>query len=300
MLYLRKSSECICTANILVQNIVYFISSITWENLIAFRRWFFMLPYIRLFDHDISMYFIAALIGILCAMGVSFLRRRDPRFSISTEDVFYIILCIIMGALIGAKCFQIIGYIINNWKSSYLWTFDSLIHIITNGVGVFYGGLIGGIAAVLLYIQHHNMLFEEVSDLLTPSILIFHVFGRLGCFLVGCCYGIHAEVGVTYWYSLYAPTGITLVPVQLFEAGLNIILLIIIFFMQPDRKYRGILFPLYLTVYSFGRFVLEFLRGDYARKFLYLSIAQWISLLIFPIGIFMLWKIKRGYSVKFQ
>jgi phosphatidylglycerol:prolipoprotein diacylglycerol transferase len=121
----------------------------------------------------------------------------------------------------------------------------------------------------LAYIRKREIDFKDITDILVPSVLLFHVFGRLGCFFAGCCYGRE-----TTW--AIAING--LIPVQLIESGFNLLILMEILLFRPERERPGVLFPMYLTVYACGRFLLEFMRGDASRgAFLIFSTSQWIS-----------------------
>jgi len=237
-----------------------------------------MHPTLELFNITIPTYFLFSTIGIAFAIGFALLRRRTARFHTSAEDVFFTLLCCIIGALVGAKAFQLIGSIVLNGGDAGFWTLKNWKGMLP-GVGVFYGGLIGGFAAALIYIQKNKLDFWDVIDILIPSVLLFHAFGRVGCFFAGCCYGRE----VTWSIAING-----LVPVQLFEAGLNLLLLAAVLIIRPERKRPGILLPLYLITYSIGRFILEFFRGDTSRGMFFLSTSQWLSLLVLPVGILLL------------
>jgi phosphatidylglycerol:prolipoprotein diacylglycerol transferase len=61
--------------------------------------------------------------------------------------------------------------------------------LIISGDGfVIYGGTIGGIAAVI-YCRIKKVSFQTYLDLLVLSVALAQGFGRIGCFLAGCCYG---------------------------------------------------------------------------------------------------------------
>lgn len=131
--------------------------------------------------------------------------------------------------------------------------------------------------------------------MLLPSVLLFHMFGRLGCFFAGCCYGREANWGVVFMHSLNAPNGVPLIPVQLFEAAFNLLMLVAILIIRPERKRQGLLLPLYLIAYAIGRFILEFFRGDMGRGIFLFSTSQWISLFVLPIGIALLvWILRQN------
>jgi len=238
-----------------------------------------MHPFIHVLGRDVPMYWLCGFVGLIFASGLAMLRRRAARFRTPADDIFHMILLCMVGALVGAKLFQVIGLIISRATQPDFWTIETWTGIIYSG-GVFYGGLIGGGVAGAIYIRKYKLDTHDVLDILVPSVLLFHALGRVGCFFAGCCYGREAAWGVTFTQSLGAPNGVPLIPVQLFEAGFNIIILAVLLIWRPDRKHKGILLPMYLAAYAIGRFVLEFMRGDASRGVFIFSTSQWISLLV--------------------
>ncbi|MCL2194333.1 MAG: prolipoprotein diacylglyceryl transferase [Oscillospiraceae bacterium] len=231
-------------------------------------------------------YWLMAFFGLIGMIILALWRRRVPRFQTSVLDIVYTILCSIAGGLIGAKAFQLIGYAINYGHLDGFWTLENWISMLP-GVGVLYGGLLGGVLAAIIYIRINKLSFSEVSDILVPPLLLFFTFGRIGCFSAGCCHGIAAEGFFTIS---------DVVPVQLYEATFTFIFMLVLFVWRPERKLRGILLPIYLISYAVARFLLEFLRGDAGRGIvLGLSTSQWISLLVLPAGIiYLLWVKKQN------
>ena len=235
------------------------------------------------------MYWLCGFVGLILASGLAMLRRRAARFHTPANDVLHMILLCVVGALIGAKLLQVIGLIISHANQPGFWTIETWLGIASGG-GVFYGGLIGGGAAGAIYIRKYKLDAHDILDILVPSVLLFHAFGRVGCFFAGCCHGSEAAWGITFTQSLGAPNGVPLIPVQLFEAGFNLLLLAAMLMFRPERKYPGLLLPLYLTAYAAARFILEFFRGDLGRGILVLSTSQWISLLILPAAVVLMVK----------
>ena len=181
------------------------------------------------------------------------------------------------------------------------------------GGQVFYGGLAGGLFAGTLYGRREfrqDMAF--VCDVMAPLIPLFHVFGRLGCFAAGCCYGVESRFGFTFTAAL-APgaNGVKRLPVQLLEACFNLALFAALSFLEkhsagkravcPPRNspaasaQRRLFVPhgkriyLYLLFYAAGRFVLELFRGDAYRGYWGpFSTSQWISLFAAGFAVFRL------------
>lgn len=166
--------------------------------------------------------------------------------------------------------------------------FDALFKISENGGFVlkgitFYGGLIGSIICMFILIKFSKKNTEysvkQWYDILTIPLIIFHFFGRIGCYLGGCCYGKTTESIFGVYFPDNIKDGIIhngqkCYPTQLFEAFALIIILILVF---NSRKKFGT----YLFSYAVARFFIEFLRGDNRGAFILgLSPAQIISILI--------------------
>ena len=242
--------------------------------------------------HFISLPLLAIFVGLSAAIGLTIRRSNHMDLHTPRKDVLGTLLCVIFGALVGAKALQLIGQIILHGSNPGFWTLANWANMMP-GFGVFYGGLVGAVLAATLYIRKRKLAFGEVADILIPAGVLFHVFGRIGCFFAGCCHGFAAHWGVAL------RGGVPLVPVQLFESSFNLLLLTMMLTLRPERKRKGILMPLYLIAYSLGRFGLEFLRGDMNRGAAFgVSTSQWISLAILPVGLFMLWNVLSENSAK--
>ena len=107
-----------------------------------------------------------------------------------------------------------------------------------------------------------------------------HGFGRIGCFLAGCCYGIPYDgpFAVQFLEGSLAPSNTTLFPVQFVEAICLLILAIVLAVLDLKKSYPHTI-AVYFIVYGILRFLLEYVRYDAVRgHLLALSTSQWISL----------------------
>ena len=177
--------------------------------------------------------------------------------------------------------------------------FDTIFHTIENGVytkgGITYLG--GFFCAVVCFIyllklvhpeQKKNILFY--LNIIIIGIVIAHMFGRIGCFCAGCCYGKETSsfLGITfkqgsYAYFIYGQNH-SLLPTQLFEAGFLLIMFIVLLFLKKNQ------FIIYCFSYGIFRFILEFFRGDSRGELFILSPSQWLSIILIIIGILLLIK----------
>ena len=162
--------------------------------------------------------------------------------------------------------------------------FDSLFHSIEEGELVF-GGItwLGGVVTsfpITILLIHKFVPVAKGRALYTlslfiPSIVLAHAFGRVGCFLAGCCYGKEttSALGVIF-------PGMTTphLPTQLFEALFELLLFALM--VAVKKKYKGHELEMYLYFYSIFRFILEFYRGDdRGSSGLFLSPAQFLDII---------------------
>lgn len=246
-----------------------------------------MFPGFTLFGKFISSYMLTSLAGIFtaCPIAISRYKKRGGNdISMIFVFLFGAIGCAVgMHLLYGITNIQYWGRLFSAGSFQEFW--DAAIYIF--GGSVFYGGLIGGLFSGYLCMKHQKLDYGLTSDCAAPSIALFHAFGRIGCFLGGCCYGVEWEHGITFHNALIeSANGVPRVPVQLFEAGLEFALFGLLSLMLAKGWLKNRLLAVYLLIYPAGRFALEFLRGDDYRGFLFgLSTSQLISIGVFAAAV---------------
>lgn len=225
-------------------------------------------------------------IGVLAALFVGEARAKKRGMN---ADVLYpmTFLCVIFGFL-SAK----ILYCIVEWKT---FVKEPLSLLSSNGF-VVYGGIIGGVAAAFLFFKIKKLDFWEYFDLVLPSVALAQAFGRIGCFLAGCCYGRETDsfIGIAFTHSDFAPNGVKLIPTQLISSAGMFLIAGILFWYAKKKREKGTVGALYLILYSIGRFFVEFLRNDYRGEVGIFSTSQFISLFMLAAGIFLFVSKKRG------
>jgi phosphatidylglycerol:prolipoprotein diacylglycerol transferase len=218
-------------------------------------------------------------IGVIAAYLVG--EKRARKLGLNPDPILSITILCLIGGFIGAKLMfylTIIPEIIAD--PSQLWkTADGF---------VVYGGIIAGIFTGYLYIRKKKLPFFKYFDLVMPSIALAQAFGRLGCLLAGCCYGVETEsrFSLVFPEDSYAPSGVRLFPTQPTLSALNFLNFFALIFLAKRVKADGQVAALYLIFYSVGRFIIEFFRGDIERGSIgVLSTSQFISIFIFIFGI---------------
>ena len=241
-------------------------------------------------------------IGALLAIFVS--EWRAKRRGLDGELVFSAAVWGLLAGLLGAK----LTFIISNIKL--LFTNPSYV-LGTNGFTV-YGGVVLGIIVGGLIVKRKKVDVPVYLDLVIPQIALAQGFGRIGCFLAGCCYGkpTDSHFGVVFPVEAIAPSGIPLIPTQLISAAgdflIFAILLLLSYFATDYLKVRKgeeeLLYKdavtkklrffqplsmsgMYLILYGIGRFAIEFLRADPRRTALGLTSNQYVSIVFVIAGL---------------
>ena len=152
---------------------------------------------------------------------------------------------------------------------------------------VVYGGIIAGVLAAIIYCKRKKLVFLEYFDLCSASIALAQGFGRIGCFLAGCCYGREttSSLGVVFPEGSLAPAGVKVLPTQLFSSAGDFGIMFVLLWHYHHRKKVGDTGFLYMLLYGIGRFGIEFLRNDNRGEVGIFSTSQFISLFIIAAAI---------------
>ncbi len=230
-------------------------------------------------------------IGIIAAYLVG--EYRAKKENLDSEKIFSLTLWALLGGFAGSKLL----YIATRFKE--ILENPGVIVNLSDGF-VVYGGIIGGIIAGIIYCGVKKLSFFKYFDLLIPSVALAQGFGRIGCFLAGCCYGRETScgIGIVFKNSMFAPNGVKLLPTQLISSGLDFLLFFVLILFNKKKSKDGQTAGMYLVLYSIGRFVLEFYRGDLIRGTVgSLTTSQFISIFTCIAGI-LLFVVRRGKKVQ--
>lgn len=218
-------------------------------------------------------------IGILAAYFLA--EYRAKKLGLDADAVFGIVVWAVVAGVLGGKLLFYLTQIPEILEK------PSILLDLANGF-VIYGALIGGAVGVILCCHRKKLNFLAYFDLALPSVALAQGFGRIGCLLAGCCYGMETDsrLAIVFQESAYAPNGVPLIPTQIISSALDFLhFAVLIVFAKKYKKGDGQVAALYMICYSIGRFILEFFRGDLERGNVgALSTSQFISIFIFIFG----------------
>jgi phosphatidylglycerol:prolipoprotein diacylglycerol transferase len=271
---------------------------------------------LRLGGHELGLHTYGILIACGFAVGIALAYREARRRGLDGGKILDLSFWILVAGLVGSRVF----YVAVNARdfahactgdsgdgegarnlATVVWDCTRVLHVWEGGL-VFYGGFLAAGATAVLFARRQGWSFWTVGDIFAPSLAIGHVFGRVGCFAAGCCFGKVWEAGGRFGVSFPSesvafqdlqsagaiePGAMTtppLFPTQLFEAAgeLAIFALLVALARRPTPRRPGTLLLLYALSYGTLRFIVEIFRGDFARKYLIEpatpALSRWLGL----------------------
>ena len=229
-------------------------------------------------------------LAFLSAPALAWWRAR--REKLDPEVILDMAFWIFVSGLIGARTFYCIQYwgrdIHNIWEALQYW----------RGGIVYYGSIVGGTIGFFTYRFFHPFPIRPYLDTVAPSIAVGTFFGRLGCFLNGCCYGDACTLPWAVSFPARSPAvgspgrigpDLTCTRCQGRSRATRpsstrpldgLVLLLLLTAYYPLRRRDGEVMGLLMLTYPITRFLIEFLRNDESAFFAGLTISQNISLLL--------------------
>ena len=272
-----------------------------------------MLP--RLFSigpFTLHTYGLCMALGILCAYAV--LSRLVRRRGESPDTLANLVVGLVLVGLAGARSF----YVAEHWSVQFAKDPLAALRIWEGGL-MFYGSIVFGAAGLVAWCRWSHRSVLEWLDLFAVVVPLGQAFGRVGCFLNGCCFGRTSDcaIAVRYpaesipWYAqrqegLLAPfsdgswpaSSLPVLPTQLIEAAGCLALFAFLLWLyrrlnpavydaRPARA-AGAVAAGYFLGYGAIRFLDEMLRADERLHFGWFSISQSISVALWVLGLALL------------
>jgi phosphatidylglycerol:prolipoprotein diacylglycerol transferase len=200
----------------------------------------------------VRSYGISILVAFLA--GLWLVRKRAPKFGFDagkvTDLCFYTLIFGILGARV-VFLLQDIGYYSKHLNEVFTLEFAGLTS---------FGGLLGGAAYVIFWGVRHKVRLASLLDLLAPAFMLGHVFGRVGCFLNGCCYGRMCDASFPLATHFEGVSGAHQ-PAQLYDSVMNLVGvgMLLLYERRGFRPGQGV--GMFLILHGLTRFIYEFWRA---------------------------------------
>ncbi len=224
-------------------------------------------------------------IAVGYALGGTLMARRAERWGISRDHVWNMLMRAVVGVIIGARLFYVVGHPGDYWPNVV-----DIVKVWEGGV-VFYGGVFGGIAAAYPYMRRHGLAFWSVLDAAAPGFPLGLIFGRIGDLIVGDHLGGASTLPFAFRFTNAdvahpnpAPACFTggCHQTALYDLWNVLVLLPVVLWVGRKPRQPGFLIMFTATWYGSVRFFVDFARD--AQTYIGLRGTQWVSLALFLTG----------------
>ncbi len=288
-------SESGTTKQDMIASLVTFIG-------VPLAAWLFLPKPLRTDGVPIFGYGFMMFVGIASA---TFLAVRNAKMlGLKSEVIMDMLMWLVIPGIVGGRLFYVVQ---KHFELGFLKGMsipEALFAIVNlpNGGLVFFGAIIGGLGGFLAYCYRRNLDILLMGDIVLPSVFIGLAFGRIGCFLYGCCYGgpcalpwaVEFPAKSVPWDAQVsrgfiaedALTSLPLHPTQIYSSVNAFLLATVLVLYLRHRPYNGSALAIGWIMYPIARFIIEILRNDemglFGTKF---TISQQISIGLFVTGI---------------
>ena len=206
---------------------------------------------------EIGWHGIMVVLAVLVGVGASLWFAKGA--GIKREVIYGAAPWAIIGGIIGARLFHVIDYLGSTYISHPAQIFTQFF----SGLSIL-GAILGGTLAAFIYVRITHLPVGRLADAVAPALLLAQAVGRIGCTINGDAYGTPTSWPWAFVYThpdAYAPIGVSTHPSPVYEIIWDILVFAVLWRLKGRLKPDGSLFLLYLSLYSFGRFFIEFTRA---------------------------------------
>jgi len=219
------------------------------------------------------------MLGVLMAFLFFYFKRK--KINLSIDDISELFLWCFASVFVGGKLFYYLE------KPMYFLSNPSeMVKNLGQGF-VFYGSFLVTIPVLVWWFRKHKISVAVGFDYIAIAGALVHGFGKIGCFMAGCCHGIPCSpnLGVIFTNPKSAanPLNVPLYPVQLWDSLAILTIVAFMYIYSQYKKFNGELFLIYGILYGIVRFITENYRGDESRGYIIqdvLTHSQFIAVLV--------------------
>jgi phosphatidylglycerol:prolipoprotein diacylglycerol transferase len=217
------------------------------------------------------------------AVGIWVASREAQRKGLGDHEFSDAVIWLILAGLFGARLF----HVLDHWPDVYAANPGQAFYIWQGGLAI-WGGVIGGLAALVIFAWRRRAHLGMLADTIAPGLVLGQAIGRVACIITGDAMGKPTSGPFGFAYvnpsAMVPQLGVYYTPTPVYEIIMNVSIFTILWRLRERRLPDGALFLIYLVLYSIGRFLITF-WSSYRVIGLGLNQAQWISLGALAVGL---------------
>ncbi len=242
---------------------------------------------------NIAWYGIIITFGMI--LGFMLALRRCKKTGVEPDHLYNLVLWLIPVCILCARAY----YVLFEWEQ-YKDNLLSVFQINKGGLAI-YGGILGGVAVILIYCKVKKLSFWSLADTLIPSLVLGQAIGRWGNFVNQEAYGnLITNPDLQFFpYGVYIEElGQWHQATFFYESALNTLLLIVMLISYPHFRKKGYLLPFYMIGYGVIRCFVEGLRTDSLYLMPGVRVSQVLSGCLILLGVLLVGIIRRRQDIQ--
>jgi len=189
--------------------------------------------------------------------GVWLTAREAERKGIKKEDIYDGALWVVVGGMIGARLF----HVLDHWPHEYALNPIRALYIWEGGLAI-WGAIVGGLIAAALLARRRVWRLPRLLDVIAPGLVLAQAIGRVACIITGDAMGKPTSGPFGFAYTspnaMVPQLGVYYTPMPVYEIIANLGIFALLWQLRKKNWPDGLLFLVYLALYSIERFLLAF------------------------------------------
>jgi len=217
------------------------------------------------------------------AVGLWLTANEAERKGFKKDDVYGAALWVILGGLIGARLF----HVLDHWQDVFAANPVRALYIWEGGLAI-WGAVVGGLLAAALVAWHHGWRLPKLLDAAALGLVLAQAIGRVACVITGDAMGKPTDGPFGFAYTspnaMVPQLGVYYTPMPVYEIIANLGIFALLWQLRKRNWPDGLLFLVYLSLYSIERFFLAF-TSSYQIAVFGLTQSQIVALISLAIAV---------------
>ncbi len=183
--------------------------------------------------------------------------REAARKGFKAEDLYDASIWLILGGLAGARLF----HVLDHWSDEYAADPIRALYVWEGGLAI-WGAVIGGLVVAVILARRYGWRLPKLLDAAAPALVLAQAIGRLACIITGDAMGKPTTGPFGFAYSspnaMVPQLGVYYTPMPVYEIVANLGIFALLWQLRKRNWPDGLLFLVYLSLYSVERFFLGF------------------------------------------
>lgn len=217
---------------------------------------------------------VTAAVGV----GVWLAAREAGRKGFNKEEIYDSAVWVVTGGLIGARLF----HVLDHWPHEFAANPIRALYVWEGGLAI-WGAVFGGLIAVAILARRRQWRLPRLLDAAAPGLVLAQAIGRVACVITGDAMGKPTSGPFGFAYTnpnaMVPQLGVYYTPMPVYEIVANLGLFALLWQLRKQKWPDGLLFLVYLSLYSVERFFLAF-TSSYQIVALGLTQSQIVALAV--------------------